>query len=114
MSEYHGTCRWFGQAFDAPAWDGMPEVPTPVGKPCLWCQEPIKEGDAGITMPYVQPLGTTTEPFHVECHIRQALGGVRHLSKECSCYGGTDDHDSGLTERQEAKLVMLGWGPKPL
>jgi hypothetical protein len=47
-------------------------VPTPVGEPCLYCQEPIKESDCGILMPH---MGETVsdKPWHIIC-LRKSLG----------------------------------------
>lgn len=44
---------------------------TPVGKPCLCCDEPIKADDPGFITPF---LGTRTDPpeavFHRACFYR--------------------------------------------
>lgn len=111
MSTYVGTLRWFGHAYDAPAWEGMPEVPTPVGDWCLGCGEPIARDDDGITIPYTGPLGTMRAPEHVECFIRSVLGSTAHLDGTCSC-GGGDPHLPDY--RTDAREVMARMGPRRL
>lgn len=102
--------RWFGAPYDAPAWDDMSEVETPVGKPCMHCTELIEEGDPGVVMPYVgmNEDGSTfsdIRPVHLECHLRSFLGSVEHLDGKCFCETGKHA-ESGLTYREEARLVM--------
>lgn len=101
-----GTIAWFGRRLDAPAYDDAPQVPVPFGSECLGCGELIEEWDAGITMPYITTPGTVTEAaFHTECQLRSVMGGVAHMEKRCSCYGGVAHDDSS---RDEARAV-LAW-----
>lgn len=95
MTEYEGTLRWFGHAYDTPMYDGMPEVPTPLGENCTMCGEEIAEGDDGVTMPHVLRDGSgDILPLHIECHIRSILGGA----------------GMAKTYREEAKEVFERWG----
>ena len=112
MNDYEGTMRWFGKSFNAPMYEEMPEVPTPVGDECLGCCEPIEEGDIGITMPYLSDAEPRRVPFHIECHLRSALGGIAHQEKRCICFGGTDhEPPGGMTAREEAQEVTRRfWG----
>jgi len=116
---YQGTQRWFGQAFDSPMYEGMPEVPTPVGKDCGFCDEPILEGEPGLTMPGLVKQGADWEPIqmaiHTECQIRSVLGGPSHLDGTCSCHsdcGPVENVVAGKTDREEAREVIARvWGP---
>ncbi len=81
--------------------------PTPVGQPCLWCKEPIQEGDKGVVMPNVSGIAiaeakVSLEPTHYECLMRQILGSVGHQKGLCSCYGGTEEDPPGLSKREAA------------
>lgn len=114
---YHGTLRWFGRAFDSPMYEGMPEVPAPIGEPCLMCQEPILEGEPGVTMPHVLSRDGAGEhrlvikPQHIECHIRSIVGGLDHQAGTCFCVTGEHAPDSGLTYRQESiRVLEQFWG----
>lgn len=95
------TLKYFGRPFDAPMYEGVPEIPTPVGKQCSWCTEPIREGEAGVTMPHMfkNDRGWQAEelPAHIECHLRQALGGLAHLQGRCRCVTGECAHEEQVT-----------------
>jgi hypothetical protein len=111
---------YFGQHWDVPRLEGATQVPTPVGEPCLWCDEPIEEGDRGIQMLQAnEPLlallqdfpSTAFRPIHRECDLRQFLGGIAHLSHKCECYGHDSDkfeEELGLSKRQEA-IAVWDW-----
>jgi hypothetical protein len=108
-----GTIAWFGRHLDAPAYEDAPEVEVPLGATCLGCGELVDEYDAGITMPYVD-AGFEVQrcAYHVECHLRSVLGGVAHLERRCSCYGGKD-HDGHSREEARALLDrMLAQGAR--
>lgn len=87
-------------------------VPTPVGQPCLWCGEPIAEGDQGQVMPVVQGdgRGAVLRPAHRECVLRSVMGSVAHMEGRCSCFGGDDpdDVDGGSGWRREG-LALDAW-----
>lgn len=42
----------FGPPWDAPAYEESEKVATPVGRPCLDCHVPIKDGDQGYVIPF--------------------------------------------------------------
>jgi hypothetical protein len=108
--------RWWGDPWPseelrAPiCMDDAERVPTPVGEPCLWCSELIVEGDRGEVMPYVK-LNDDAAPsivdayMHVECVFRQGVGGPAHVQGTCTCQGGHDDPDLGMSEREAALWV---------
>lgn len=92
--------QYFGRRYpNLPIYDEAQEVPTPVGEPCIWCQEPIEDGDDG-------QLYNTGLVTHVECLLRQVVGGVNHQLGRCSCCGGTEDPDPpGMTAREAARAA---------
>lgn len=99
-----GTLAWFGERWDAPAFEDAPEIPVPAGEPCLGCEEEIALDDSGITMPYVSSTEEASRgAYHIECYLRSILGSVAHLEKRCSCYGGTDSEGYS---REESRAVM--------
>ncbi|MGE5611047.1 MAG: hypothetical protein ACM359_17485 [Bacillota bacterium] len=81
----------------------LPRVQTPVGSHCLWCAEPIREGDGGYMVP---SIGQTDQPCHLACFIRQLVGSVAHQQRQCSCYGGSGEDDPALTRRQAAQAAF--------
>ena len=98
---------WFGQRWDAPAFEDAPEVPVPLGAECPGCGELVDEDDTGITMPYVtEDFGVRRCAYHIECHLRSILGSVAHQERRCSCYGGTD-HDGSSRDDARALLEWL-------
>lgn len=107
---------WFGEPWGAggPAYICSSEadhIPTPVGSICLYCEEPIEEGDSGVTTPYID-AGTNVHmaAVHVECHLRQGLGGVNHIEGRCLCCGGDQDPDPpGLTAREAAIAAVAAF-----
>jgi len=73
-------------------------------KICIWCGEPVRPDDA-------QPNNTggvaiDCQPVHYECLIRQVTGGLNHLQRLCSCYGGRAAPDpEGMTRREAARAA---------
>lgn len=124
------TNQFFGQRWYAAAYADAVEVPVPLGAPCLYCEELIDEDDSGVFIGYV---GGTTEqvrrwaqapnesdpprllqvPVHIECQLRSILGSVEHLTKRCSCYGGTEP-DGTTREQAKATLAWLREHPGTL
>lgn len=99
IAQYRG---YFGPYWDVPATDQLPQVPTPVGEPCLDCGEFIAEGEQGYTRPCIglAPEGSdeqytvTWMAIHRECDLLSTVG---HTFGYCSC----NDYQ-GLTRRQGA------------
>jgi len=100
--------RWFGPApFSAMCRDHeIAHVPTPVGVPCAWCDEPIAADDCGYFY-----AGPTPPAVHFECFVRQTLGSVAHQQRRCSCYGGHDEDPPGMSKRDAARLALLAATP---
>lgn len=78
------------------------QVPAPVGKPCILCEEPIAEGDIGT-------INFGGQITHYECSMRGVIGSVGHLNGKCSCYGGTEEDPPGMTRRQAAQAACALW-----
>jgi hypothetical protein len=114
MSEHRNPL--FGEPWDAPCADEgiIVRVSTPVGDPCLWCEEPIRDGDRGFLQSCVHEINPTKwswEPIHAECSTRMIVGSIGHLDGQCSCFGGKGEGDPpGLTKREAALLVWRRFG----
>ena len=72
-----------------------------VNDDCVFCDEPVR-GNASR-----DPVWTEEGPrmVHIECSLREVMGGIGHLiAHEYWC---TQEHDpdAGLTRRQSALLV---------
>ncbi len=70
------------------------QIETPVGQICVYCDEPVVEGDTGT----VNFIG---QVIHYECSLRMVIGSVGHQKGTCSCFGGTEEDPPG-TKRQAA------------
>lgn len=89
--------RAFGE-WDAPMTDDAEWIAVPVGAMCMFCRDPVQEGDNGAIMPngFVQ---------HRECALRTAMGGIGHLVNHTRYCRGELGPDAGLTYRASALLV---------
>jgi hypothetical protein len=66
---------------------------------CPFCDEPIAGQDRLFT--HLLPVS------HFECGMRALLGGVNHLRRRCSCFGGTAPPDEpGLSPREAAWAAL--------
>ena len=102
--------QWFGRAYGAPYEADTPHVATPVGEPCLWCEEPMCEGDNGVIVGYIDTSKTPRQvPYHYECYLRQIVGGVNHQLHLCCCSGcaGVLPPDPPAMTRREAADAAL-------
>jgi hypothetical protein len=77
--------------------DGV-RVPTPVGRTCLLCVEPVEEGDRGSFF-------ADGAPAHRECALRSVLGGYGHLTNHTLWCVQRNDPDGGLSYRESAMRV---------
>lgn len=67
---------------------------------CFYCNEPVLPDEA---------LGAF-DRVHRECELRAILGGVNHIRRLCTCYGGSAEPDPpGLTKRQAAREALRAW-----
>lgn len=92
--------RWFGRAPFSPmcADDEVAHVPTPVGVPCSWCEEPFDADACGYFY-----AGQNPPAVHVECFVRQIVGSVGHQLRRCACFGGDEDDPPGVSRREAAQ-----------
>jgi len=100
--------RRFGPKANTPADSLRSEiewVATPVGQTCGWCDEVFDANDCGFEIPY---MGGPAEPrvlyYHTDCQLRQIVGSVAHLRRECSCFvpGSECTDPPQMTLRQAA------------
>jgi len=103
----------FGEPWDAPACEGAPHVPVPVGELCAWCQTPILAGERGLLIPAVRNPGrAATEPWHRECMVREMTRST------CTCLdtGTTSGRPTPAQRRAEAVVAweMLTGGRVPV
>lgn len=94
------TTLFFGERWDAPIVDEATPTPTPVGKLCYQCSEPVENGDRGFIRTTVRmgddgKLVGSAEPVHAECDMSGVIG---HQVGVCHCTG----YDGS---RATAKLV---------
>lgn len=93
------TTVYFGPRWDAPGIDYARPIPTPVGEPCLNCEEPIVEGDRGVRRAVIrlgdkgQRVEYAIRHVHMECDLRMALGSPAHLLGLCCCHSGNPAHE---------------------
>ena len=82
---------WFGESWGAPACDPEEHVATPVGKSCIGCDELIKAGDQGVTMPLVRlNLPAMMIAYHLDCYLKKIMPHTRECVR---CRGiERDDH----------------------
>ena len=103
----NGEMRWFGESWGSGLNEDCDQQPTPVGEACLRCEEPIAEGDAGVTTMCMDERGARRAPHHLECWLRILFGSVAHQERRCSCFGGDEgEEDPTLTKREAAKLAV--------
>jgi hypothetical protein len=111
------TLVYFGERWDAPVFDDTDarQFPTPVGEPCLLCEEAVVDGDRGFLRVVVRSIGpgmTSTEmlPVHRECDLRNVVGGLDHLQGRCQHTGHCNQlrEQAGRSLREDA-LAVWTW-----
>lgn len=104
------TMAYFGRRWDAPVFDDMQAVETPVGQTCLNCTEPVEHDDSGVVMPHMDARGNVyPSPVHLECHLRSVLGSVAHLEGRCSCATGRRADDRTAQSYRDQARATLAW-----
>jgi hypothetical protein len=108
------TPQWAVQYFGEPWPSGICEeieavqVPTPVGDPCVLCEEKIQDGEQGTFIGVMTaPLNghPSYGPVHRECSLRAVLGGIGHLEDHSYWCGEMHDPDGGRSYRASAIMV---------
>jgi len=104
---------FFGEPWGVPALDGAAQAPTPVGRPCVLCGEPVQAGDRGwirghlAAGPDGQPVARVV-PHHAECELLSVAG---HLVGVCSCTGWDSGRDAAREAwRRRAEICGDGRG----
>lgn len=102
---------WFGASWGSPLNEFCEQQGTPVGEPCLHCEEPIERWASGVVLTCIQQQAGTRRrrPQHLECFLRGILGSVGHLQRRCSCYGGQDEDPPNLSKRDAARAAVLAF-----
>ncbi len=105
-----GTMQVFPKRWSAAACEGLEEVGTPVGVPCLLCEEVVQYGDRGFIQDSIHLDGdgapvVVWEPVHRECQLRAVVGSLGHILRVCSCYGGPMEDPPSLSRHQAALAV---------
>lgn len=83
----------------------LDRVPTPVGQPCLHCDEEVAADESGVVTKFYDGKEDKEVPMHRECVLRSIFGSVGHQERRCSCFGGDYDDPPGMTRRQAAKAA---------
>jgi hypothetical protein len=97
---------YFGDPWPSGVCEDGTQVPTPVGKTCSLCDEPVQEGDQGTFQGVVQsPASYFIAPVHRECSLRAVMGGIGHLEDHAYWCGEMHDPDGGRSYRASAILV---------
>lgn len=90
--------RYFGERWPSAMFEEAEECDLPQGV-CMYCDEPFEPGDSGF-------LYCNGPAVHLECGMRQVVGGVNHQLGLCTCCGGTLGTDPpGLTPREAARAA---------
>lgn len=102
----------FGHRPVVAAFETSTVVPIPVGRECFHCTEKIALTDDGtydLVSTRAQGKSQLKRlPVHLECHLRAIVGGLRHVLGACCCaLTSGDDDTTGLTDRNEARLVRM-------
>lgn len=89
---------YFGERWNAPIVAAATPGETPIGTPCIYCEEAVREGDRGFIR--------GTQVSHRECEVYGIFG---HDYGVCGCTGYQPNRTSAL------KLwdIMSRPGPRP-
>lgn len=102
------TSWFFGRRYDAPIYEDAELAPTPVGRECYQCGEPVADGDDGWIRPLLHANETATaEPIHRECDL---LGVVGHMVGVCPCSVEWRDRPVREQAREAMSRWAAGWG----
>lgn len=109
-----GRVKTFG--FDHPDLDRI--ILPLFGATCHYCEEQIREGEAGFSMIHVCELpncnlGMSAHRVfvHRACFLREIVGSVAHIEGTCSCDvpGSNRGDDPALTRRQAAEASVQAY-----
>ena len=107
---------WFGPADAEPPHDPrILRADTPVGECCRWCREAIAEADRGLLVRLQGEAGVIWSPWHHECFLRNAVGGLNHVEERCTCplcQGDQPADPPEMTRREAARAAVAAWEAK--
>ena len=61
--------KWFGEPWGAPVCEEATHVETPIGVPCLECEQPVEADDRGVILPFLSMEEMTESTFHLGCFL---------------------------------------------
>lgn len=98
---------FFGDPWPSGVCEDSMQVPTPVGDPCVLCEELIEDGDQGSFIGMIPQLGNghPAYPVHRECSLRAVVGGIGHLENHDYWCGKMHDPDGGRSYRASSVMV---------
>jgi hypothetical protein len=96
--------KYFGEPWDAPFIADAQRVATPVGEPCIICQEPIVAGEQGMVTPLIHSgedgtLRSRPAANHRGCSLLSTIG---HMAGTCMCR-------PGLGSVRQRGLATVAW-----
>jgi len=102
---------YFGELWDMPFLDDklalLRQAPTPLGQLCLYCTEPIADGDRGLLQPVIGAGGSAQiQPVHAECNLRSVVGSPQHLRQQCNCFRPGLPETDGRSWREQARETV--------
>lgn len=103
---FSGLPHWFGSRSWCLITDEGTQVDTPVGSPCLFCEDVVGADDYGYIRPYFGTDGGRYVAVHRECDFRVAMGGVECLKRQRDGTHVVGDHEPdppGLSKREAAQ-----------
>jgi hypothetical protein len=91
---------------------GCSRRPPPAPDLCPHCDEPFTPEELAFarSIPHVGEAFAALRRYHLECSLRQVIGGLNHLQARCTCCGGTEPPDPPeLSKREAAKAAFRYW-----
>lgn len=100
---------YFGERWDAPAFDDAIQMPVPTGDRCLYCEIEITHEDSGTFQHYWEPGSDPKlmRPVHIECWFRSGMGSPAHMRGECSCFGKEEPEDPRSFYEQGKESIAI-------
>lgn len=100
---------FFGDRWDAPAFDDAIQMPVPIGDPCGYCGIEIVEGDSGTFQHFfeMEQKAALMRPLHIECWFRAGMGSPAHMRGECSCKGSVEPEDDRNWYEQGTESIRI-------
>lgn len=97
--------EFFGEPWPSGICDDGTRVATPIGVPCVECDEEVQDGDQGSWIWDMSEKGGELKPLHRECGLRQVLGSYTHLTMGDHKIGECNDVEVPWSKREDALKV---------